>query len=97
MKKIIALLMLLLLFGIGVNGQTWNNDSTLNDTCLVVESDKPLYRPNAQGEIFVEYRITNNCGKALITNIAEFFEDRQLSLVETIKLEQANTTVGIPI
>ena len=94
MKKAIILLALVLLLA---SASAWFNDTTGNDTCLVAESDKAVYRPNAQGEIFVEYKITNNCGKALVTNVAEFLETRHINSVETKKIEQATTTDSVPI
>lgn len=98
MKKIIALVVLFAVFALYLPASfAWYNDGLHNDTCLVVESNKPLYRPNAQGEIFVEYKITNNCGKALIVNMADFVESKQFSQVQNIKLEQAIETIGKPL
>lgn len=90
LKKSLFLLFLALLL-LPSASFAWFNDTVENDTCLVVESDKKVYRPNADGEIFVEYRITNDCGKSLLVNVAEFVESRHSGLVQTTQFFTATT------
>lgn len=90
LKKLLQIFFVLIL-GLFILNSTyaWYNDTSLNDSCLTMESDAKTYWAGPDNTFDSEIKIENACGSAVIGSVGFYFETRQNSKTSIISMTQA--------